>query len=469
MSKYEVLSRLDNYQYIYNCPVFITGGNILKDTITNEIYINLKFRSISAKNIKAVIISVECYDIEKDKLEPVNKFIYQDFNISQGDFFGENETILCPDCNTRICEIKIKKVIFFNDERWENSEECQLSSLGLQTRISDWPMTNLKKILYDELKQINYSKNNAIYLPSKFNDGWICTCGMVNFDTPSCLCGMRSVNLFKIFNEKYLEEQLSAFEEKVRKKSEEDAKRRKAFREQEEKELEEKRKVEEVRMKLIEEEQQREHSKKIKTLVICALILIMILSPFAFIVLHDWNDENQETVFFDADNSTYIVDIPENTSMTANEIALSSYSLGIEDGARLYTLEQLEKLEKKQLETSLATGWNIAVVTTDAGFGTDGKAAVEFAENYYDEAFGAESSSIVYLIDTDYRHISMDGDVLNYFNTERLDNMITACEEKYMSHDDVGNLEQFYYYLEYYYNEGTVPYDSNIGAKFDLN
>lgn len=130
-------------------------------------------------------------------------------------------------------------------------------------------------------------------------------------------------------------------------------------------------------------------------------------------------------------------------------------------------MEQLEKLEKKQLETSFATGWNIAVVTTDAGFGTNGKVAVEFAENYYDEVFGAESSSIVYLIDIDYRHISMDGDVLNYFNTERLDHMITAYEEKYMNYDDVGNLEQFYYYFEYYYSEGTVPYDNNIGPKFD--
>lgn len=322
MSKYEVLSRLSNYQYIYNCPVFITGGNILKDTTTNEIYINLKYRSRSNKNIKAVIISVDCYDIEKEKLPSVNKCIYQDFIISFGDFFGEEKCILCPDANTRSCKVNIKKVIFYseNDEDcWVNSDDLQVTSLGLQTRISDWPMTNLKKVLYDELKQINYSKNNAIYLPSKFDDGWICTCGMVNFDTPSCLCGMRSVNLFKIFNEKYLEEQLSAFEEKVRKKSEEDIKRRKALKEQEEKELEEKRKVEEIRRKLQEEDIELERKKKTKMLILWAIVVAVILSIIISFILLGNYDENQETVIFDADNSVSLTDMQENTSVAPNE------------------------------------------------------------------------------------------------------------------------------------------------------
>lgn len=137
----------------------------------------------------------------------------------------------------------------------------------------------------------------------------------------------------------------------------------------------------------------------------------------------------------------------------------------IDDRAGLYSSYELEELEEKQQAVSDLTGWNIAVVTTDTGFGTDGSRAMRYAENYYDECFGSDSSSVVYLIDLDYRHFAMDGDVLNYFNTSRLDKMITECNKKYFDYDDVGHLETFYYYLEYYYGQGTVEYDSNVGAK----
>lgn len=152
-------------------------------------------------------------------------------------------------------------------------------------------------------------------------------------------------------------------------------------------------------------------------------------------------------------------------SAAAAVLPVSAAESIIDDKAGLYTQSELSKLEAKQQAVSDLTGWNIAVVTTDTGFGTDGARAMRYAEDYYDEKFGSNSSSVVYLIDLDYRHFAMDGDVLNYFNSKRLDKMIDACEDEYFDYDDVGNLEKFYYYLEYYYNQGTVAYDSDIGAK----
>lgn len=152
-------------------------------------------------------------------------------------------------------------------------------------------------------------------------------------------------------------------------------------------------------------------------------------------------------------------------SAAAAVLPVSAAESIIDDKAGLYTQSDLAELKAKQQAVSDLTGWNIAVVTTDTGFGTDGARAMKYAENYYDEKFGSDSSSVVYLIDLDYRHFSMDGDVLNYFNTKRLDKLITECEKEYFAYDDVGNLETFYYYLEYYYNQGTVAYDSNVGAK----
>ncbi|MDE6133562.1 MAG: TPM domain-containing protein, partial [Oscillospiraceae bacterium] len=125
-------------------------------------------------------------------------------------------------------------------------------------------------------------------------------------------------------------------------------------------------------------------------------------------------------------------------SAAAATFPVSAAESFIDDKAGLYTQSNLAELEAKQQAVSDLTGWNIAVVTTDTGFGEDGKRAMRYAEDYYDDHFGSDSSSIVYLIDLDYRYFSMDGDLLNYFNTSRLDSMIDACNKKYFAYDDVG-------------------------------
>lgn len=155
------------------------------------------------------------------------------------------------------------------------------------------------------------------------------------------------------------------------------------------------------------------------------------------------------------------------TSLVITAVPASAWSAGINDMAGLYSDAELEHLEARQEEVSELTGWNIAVVTTDVGFGLDGVDACDYAEQYCYDTFGDDPDSVVYLIDLDYRWISMDGDLLNYFNSSRFDTMMDTCEECYMDYKDVENLEFFYHYLEYYYNEGTVEYDPSIGALGD--
>lgn len=155
------------------------------------------------------------------------------------------------------------------------------------------------------------------------------------------------------------------------------------------------------------------------------------------------------------------------TALVITTVPASAWSAGINDMAGLYSDAELEHLEARQEEVSELTGWNIAVVTTDVGFGLDGVDACDYAEQYCYDTFGDDPDSVVYLIDLDYRWISMDGDLLNYFNSSRFDTMMDTCEECYMDYKDVENLEFFYHYLEYFYNEGTVEYDPSIGALGD--
>lgn len=154
-------------------------------------------------------------------------------------------------------------------------------------------------------------------------------------------------------------------------------------------------------------------------------------------------------------------------ALVVTAVPTSAWSAGINDMAGLYSEDELAYLEEYQQKVADSTGWNIAVVTTNVGFGLDGIDACDYAEQYCYDTFGDDPDSVVYLIDLDYRWISMDGDLLNYFNSSRFDTMMDACEDHYMDYEDVENLETFYYYLDYYRNSGTVEYDPTIGALGD--
>lgn len=154
-------------------------------------------------------------------------------------------------------------------------------------------------------------------------------------------------------------------------------------------------------------------------------------------------------------------------TLTMFSVSVSAAESVIIDGAGLFDEAELSELEARQQQVADNTGWNIAVITSDAGYGEDGSVALDVCEDYYDDLFGADSSSVVYLIDIDYRHIAMDGDVLRFINTSRLNRILDSCEERYFDYDDRGVLETFYDHLEGFYNNGTVAIDPNVGAKGD--
>lgn len=151
---------------------------------------------------------------------------------------------------------------------------------------------------------------------------------------------------------------------------------------------------------------------------------------------------------------------------TLNVSAFITGSAGIDDKASLYHEAQIAELEALQEQVALSTGWNIAVVTTNTGFGTGGSKAIDYAENYYYDTFGKGTAGVLYLIDLDYRHIVVEGDAELYFNDNRLRAILNETEKLYKDYDDVGNLEAFYKNIEYYYSKGY--YTNDTGGKVTL-
>ena len=61
--RYSRLFSLPNNLYVENAPVVISAGALLKDTQSNKIIAQLKFKNINRKNISAITVSVQPFDV----------------------------------------------------------------------------------------------------------------------------------------------------------------------------------------------------------------------------------------------------------------------------------------------------------------------------------------------------------------------------------------------------------------------
>lgn len=139
-------------------------------------------------------------------------------------------------------------------------------------------------------------------------------------------------------------------------------------------------------------------------------------------------------------------------------LCINSFAAKIwfEDNADLYTDEQEQKLMQEQQELCDYTGWNIAVITTDIDFPTDGYEAIEYAESRYKELYGSfDASGVLYLIDSKYLHFTICGEPdRKYFNDSRVNSMFERCKKKYIDYDDMGNVETYFQCVREYYDKG---------------
>lgn len=144
-----------------------------------------------------------------------------------------------------------------------------------------------------------------------------------------------------------------------------------------------------------------------------------------------------------------------------NSFAASIY---FEDNANLYTDEQEQELMQEQQELCDYTGWNIAVITTDIGFSSDGYDAIEYAEQRYKELYGSfDVSGILYLMDSKYLHFTICGEPdQKYFNDARVSEMFERCKEKYVDFDDMGNAETFFVCVREFYDKGDFSGDNTF-------
>ncbi len=187
MSKrFETLFALDKNLYATDSPVIISAGVLLRDTESNRLAAQLKFRNVSSKTIWALTVTLACVDTGGKPTAEDFTYQYQDLTAGRGEEFGSKKAILIPNNNTRGFRITALTAVFSDG-----------STQSIAVNLSPLPeITLLDSELNDRqlVKQYRLATNDcALYVPASKFGLCFCPCGNWHSQPYCSVCGLSYV------------------------------------------------------------------------------------------------------------------------------------------------------------------------------------------------------------------------------------------------------------------------------------
>jgi len=156
-------------------PVIIAAGALLKDNQSGEVLAQLKFKNISIKNIKAIKVAIDAFDISGEKIEGVLEYQYLDLDEYRDAEFGHKSAIRLPENTTRAFYPRILGVYFRDKTSWVPKEDAKWESIGNQQNLEEFFGDNELKKQYEIEAGVK-----CTYIPLEVAGLWLCTCGAIN-------------------------------------------------------------------------------------------------------------------------------------------------------------------------------------------------------------------------------------------------------------------------------------------------
>lgn len=217
METYERLFELPKMQYFEGSPVILRAGALLRCVEDFALLIQLKFSSVSEKIIKAVIISIEQFDVMGTKIRDLT-FQYLDLSCKKYDSFGEQTAIEPLSAALRKFSVRLLTVVYQDDTVWQNNDNIEFIPLPEEEKI-DLPeclLTQFRRCVKDSSRALNYWVQER-------NPFWMCGCGEWNLleDDVCHNCGLSRTVQEKYHDLALLEEVLKNQREKEEQRAEE--------------------------------------------------------------------------------------------------------------------------------------------------------------------------------------------------------------------------------------------------------
>lgn len=209
MERYSSLFRLPEKLYTQGSPLLIAAGALLKDNQTGNILAQIKFCSLTNKEIKAVKVNIKAFDVSGAEVQGVDGYQYLDLSAALNAEFGQKTAVTLPDSVTRSFSVACTSVIFSDNSAWEAEENAVWEPLPKQQ--------NLENLIGNLARQ--YRRDTSIqshFEPLEYSDLWICSCGAVNRrrESQCCSCGVSRSTIFSALNAESLTQNQSQFEAK---------------------------------------------------------------------------------------------------------------------------------------------------------------------------------------------------------------------------------------------------------------
>ena len=135
-NRFEKLYSLPSPLYAPSMPVIIVAGALLKDTQTDKVLAQLKFKSVSPKAIKAVTVSLLPLDTANQPLGEKETHQILDLAANRDDEFGQKTPLYFSNNTTRAYRVIVEKVTFSDNTVWK-STDTPLSDLPAQKTAAD--------------------------------------------------------------------------------------------------------------------------------------------------------------------------------------------------------------------------------------------------------------------------------------------------------------------------------------------
>ena len=171
--RYARLFSLPENQYTVGSPILIAAGALLKDNQTGKVLAQIKFKNISDKQIKAVKISIDAFDVSGKELEGIAEYQYLDLAAARMVEFGHKQAVALPDAVTRAYRVNCTGVFFADGSAWNANPDASWNSLPVQRTL-----TAQLGDLAEQYQRDTSAKSN--FVPVEHEDLWFCSCGAIN-------------------------------------------------------------------------------------------------------------------------------------------------------------------------------------------------------------------------------------------------------------------------------------------------
>lgn len=175
MERYQRIYLDDNKLYVREAGIVICAQAILKDNKINKVIAQVKFQNTLDKEVVALFVNVDCYDITEKKLDSVTNYQFLDLKEKRDSYFGSKTAIALPDNNTRRISVSIQKLVYDNGTVWEKGQaEDYMLLTEPEVVSSDKEVCKQAQLEFGSAAQYKYQK---------YEELWRCSCGAINHNS----------------------------------------------------------------------------------------------------------------------------------------------------------------------------------------------------------------------------------------------------------------------------------------------